>query len=136
MRTFLVERFTALTFWLLFSQVKSNTSIPTSSYHLFYLIKICILLKLSKLKRMQNTYFFTQKEKDSNELKLLLVELITNIQPTDKDHGFYDSADVQRLLNVSDKTLYRMRRNKTIPCFKLGKKYYYPKHFFNKKALG
>ncbi|MGV0919197.1 helix-turn-helix domain-containing protein [Empedobacter falsenii] len=85
---------------------------------------------------MQNTYFFTQKEKDSNELKLLLVELITNIQPTDKDHGFYDSADVQRLLNVSDKTLYRMRKNKTIPCFKLGKKYFYPKHFFNKKALG
>jgi len=116
--------------------LKKNSPIPISSYDLFYLIKTRILLELSKLKRMQNTYFFTQKEKDSNELKLLLVELITNIQPTDKDHGFYDSADVQRLLNVSDKTLYRMRRNKTIPCFKLGKKYFYPKHFFNKKALG
>ncbi|WP_260392634.1 helix-turn-helix domain-containing protein [Empedobacter brevis] len=103
---------------------------------MFYLIKICILLKLSELRRTQNTYFFTQKEKDSNELKLLLVELITNIQPTDKDHGFYDSADLKSLLNVSDKTLYRMRRNKTIPCFKLGKKYFYPKHIFNKKALG
>ncbi|MFV0190274.1 MULTISPECIES: helix-turn-helix domain-containing protein [Empedobacter] len=52
-----------------------------------------------------------------------------------KVHEFYDSADVQRLLNVSEKTLYRMRRNKTIPCFKLGKKYFFPKHFFNIKFL-
>ncbi|MGV0979660.1 hypothetical protein [Empedobacter falsenii] len=52
---------------------------------------------------MQNTYFFTQKEKDSNELKLLLVELITNIQPTDKDHGFYDSADVKGCLTLVTK---------------------------------
>ncbi|MGU9939725.1 helix-turn-helix domain-containing protein [Empedobacter brevis] len=84
---------------------------------------------------MQNTYFFTQKEKDSNELKLLLVELITNIQPTDKDHGFYDSADVKRLLNVSDKTLYRMRRNKTIPCFKLGKSTFTQNISLTKKLL-
>ncbi|MDE5450968.1 helix-turn-helix domain-containing protein, partial [Elizabethkingia meningoseptica] len=38
------------------------------------------------------------------------------------------------LLNISDKTLYRMRVNKSIPCVRFGKKYFYPKSYFNNKA--
>ncbi|MEG0931322.1 helix-turn-helix domain-containing protein [Algoriella sp.] len=48
---------------------------------------------------------------------------------------FYDNADLKCLLNVSDRTLYRMRKMNKIPFFKVGNKYYYPIQFFNQKAL-
>lgn len=46
---------------------------------------------------------------------------------------YYDSADVKRLLNISDRTLQRMRQNNEIPFLKLGKKIFYPKAFFNQE---
>lgn len=46
---------------------------------------------------------------------------------------YYDSADVKKLLNISDRTLQRMRKNNEIPFFRLGKKIFYPKAFFNQK---
>lgn len=38
---------------------------------------------------------------------------------------FMDSADVKQHYNLSDSTLYRLRRNNLIKYFKLGGKYYY-----------
>lgn len=43
---------------------------------------------------------------------------------------FYDSADVKRLLNISDSTLFRIRKARSIPHFKIGKKIFYPRSFF------
>ena len=43
---------------------------------------------------------------------------------------FMDGTDVMNLLHISDSTLRRMRKNGQIPCIKIGKKYYYPKPFF------
>ena len=34
---------------------------------------------------------------------------------------FYDSADLKRLLNISDSTLYRLRKTKSIPFIHFGK---------------
>ena len=42
----------------------------------------------------------------------------------------FDNADVKRYLNISDSTLYRLRTQKAIPFIKIGKKYYYPRLFF------
>jgi hypothetical protein len=47
---------------------------------------------------------------------------------------FYDNADMKRLFNFSDKTLQRMRSNKSIPFVKIGKKYFYPVQYFKNLA--
>ncbi|WP_234110028.1 MULTISPECIES: helix-turn-helix domain-containing protein [Chryseobacterium] len=49
-----------------------------------------------------------------------------------EDKGFYDSADIKMLLNISDKTLYRYRKSGQLHFFVLGGKYYYPKTFLKK----
>ena len=43
---------------------------------------------------------------------------------------FYDNADMKRLFNFSDKTLQRMRSNKSIPFVRIGKKYFYHEQYF------
>lgn len=47
---------------------------------------------------------------------------------------FYDNADMKRLFNFSDKTLQRMRNNKSIPFVLIGKKAFYPVSYFKKLA--
>jgi hypothetical protein len=47
------------------------------------------------------------------------------------DAQYYDSADVKRLLNISDSTLFRIRKSQHIPHIRIGKKIFYPKSFFN-----
>lgn len=43
---------------------------------------------------------------------------------------YYDSADVKRLLNISDSTLFRIRKAQKIPHIRIGRKIFYPKSFF------
>ncbi|KQR90821.1 hypothetical protein ASG01_14750 [Chryseobacterium sp. Leaf180] len=43
---------------------------------------------------------------------------------------FMDGTDVRNLLHISDSTLRRMRKSGQLPCIRIGKKYYYPKPFF------
>lgn len=78
----------------------------------------------------------TANEEVPTSLKELLTELLFLLyqNPTDQEL-FYDSADLKRLLKISDKTLYRMRKRKKIPFRKLGNKYFYPKKYFIQKAL-
>jgi hypothetical protein len=45
---------------------------------------------------------------------------------------FYDNADVKVLLKVCDRTLYRYRTQKLIPYVKIGKKFFYPRQFFER----
>ncbi len=46
-----------------------------------------------------------------------------------QDRGLLDSADVKQILQISDSTLKRNRKNRLIPYTKIGKKYYYPRAF-------
>ena len=55
------------------------------------------------------------------EIKELLLRLIKNQTPSDE---YLDSADVKRILKISDSTLYRYRKNHIIPMVKYGKKLY------------
>ena len=48
---------------------------------------------------------------------------------------WYDNADVKRILNISDSTLARYRKNKVIPFVLLGKKYIYPGKYFNEVLM-
>ncbi len=43
---------------------------------------------------------------------------------------YYDNADLKRMLNVSDSTLYRMRKANVIPYRKIRGKIFYPKAYF------
>ncbi len=42
----------------------------------------------------------------------------------------YDNFDAMRMLNISESTLYRLRKNEQIPFKKIGKKFYYPAPYF------
>ncbi|MDG4655092.1 helix-turn-helix domain-containing protein [Chryseobacterium arthrosphaerae] len=75
-----------------------------------------------------------QKEADPypHDLLALFAEILNVLQKKEPDHfPFYDSADVKRLLNISDSTLHRIRKSEKIPYVKIGNKIFYPKSFFN-----
>ncbi|MFZ4928926.1 helix-turn-helix domain-containing protein [Chryseobacterium sp. Mn2064] len=68
----------------------------------------------------------------TKELMALFVEILRALQNKEPEHfPYYDSADVKRLLNISDSTLHRIRKSKKIPHVKIGNKIFYPKSFFN-----
>jgi hypothetical protein len=46
-----------------------------------------------------------------------------------------DSADMKQQFHLSDSTLARLRKNKTIPFDKLGGRYIYPKRLINQIFL-
>lgn len=48
------------------------------------------------------------------------------------ENRYYDNSDLKRMLNLSDSTLYRMRKNKVIPYKKISGKIFYPKSYFDK----
>ena len=84
---------------------------------------------------MDNELFLNKDGETYQEIMLLLLELQKTLLLMEDNQKFYDNADLKCLLNVSDRTLYRMRKMNKIPFFKVGNKYYYPIQFFNQKAL-
>lgn len=46
-----------------------------------------------------------------------------------------DSYEVKRMFNISETTLYRLRKNNEIPFTRLGKKYLYPQALFSLNLL-
>ena len=65
------------------------------------------------------------------ELAALFVEILNALQKKEPEHfPYYDSADIKRLLNISDSTLHRIRKSRKIPYVKIGNKIFYPKSFF------
>lgn len=44
-------------------------------------------------------------------------------------------ADVKSILQISESTLGRRRKNRAIPYIKIGKEYYYPSVFFDRILL-
>lgn len=84
---------------------------------------------------MDDELFLQKNGEAFKEMKLLLLELQKTLLLLGENQKFYDNADLKSLLNVSGRTLYRMRKMNKIPFFKVGNKYYYPKQFFNQMAL-
>ena len=84
---------------------------------------------------MKNDLFLQNDGEALKDMKLLLLEFQKTFLLLEESQKFYDNADLKCLLNVSDRTLYRMRKMNKIPFFKVGNKYYYPIQFFNQKAL-
>ncbi|MGG7469402.1 helix-turn-helix domain-containing protein [Chryseobacterium arthrosphaerae] len=67
-----------------------------------------------------------------HDLLALFAKILNALQKKELDHfPYYDSADVKRLLNISDSTLHRIRKSEKIPYIKIGNKIFYPKSFFN-----
>ena len=87
---------------------------------------------------MSNTYTMSKidllnSQIDKTEaIQQLLLELLRTAKQ--KEEKYYDNADMKRLFHVSDTTLYRMRRDGSIPFIKLGRKLFYPVSFFKYKA--
>lgn len=80
---------------------------------------------------MRKVILKKQEEEPVKDIEILMVQLLEHYMNTERGMShLYDSTDVKRLLNISDKTLYRLRTNKEISFFKLGRKYFYPKIFF------
>ncbi len=84
---------------------------------------------------MKNDLFSQNDGEALKDMKLLLLEFQKTFLLLEESQKFYDNADLKSLLNVSDKTLYRMRKANKIPYIKFGNKFYYPKQFFNQMAL-
>ncbi|MCE3074676.1 helix-turn-helix domain-containing protein [Chryseobacterium gwangjuense] len=65
------------------------------------------------------------------DMLAIFEQLLETLQKNQyNDSLYYDSADVKRLLNISDSTLFRIRKSRNIPYVKIGRKIFYPKSFF------
>ncbi|UPQ76753.1 helix-turn-helix domain-containing protein [Chryseobacterium nepalense] len=69
-----------------------------------------------------------------DELMNIIIEIFSEILLTlekskNNEVQYYDSADVKRLLNISDSTLFRIRKSQKIPYVRIGRKIFYPKSF-------
>lgn len=74
-------------------------------------------------------------EKIAAELVVIQAELQEQAQNAPVKNRWIDSTEVLFMLKISDSTLKRMRKNKQIPCEKIGKSYYYPSIYFEKILL-
>lgn len=72
-----------------------------------------------------------QLQKELEELKRLVLPLTT----TKLNEEWLDSADIKQLFHFSDSKLYRLRKSNAIPSTCIGKRFYYPKSFFNAALL-
>ncbi|PZU85548.1 MAG: hypothetical protein DI529_09905 [Chryseobacterium sp.] len=75
---------------------------------------------------------------ENQDIDLLMLHVLTELleilrslkRPNTSETEYLDSSDVKRLLNISDSTLNRMRKQKKIPFIRFGYKIFYPKSFF------
>lgn len=60
------------------------------------------------------------------DIYLLLTQVIENqMKGTVKSIEYYDNADLKRMFNLGDKSLYRRRKEGSLPYIKIGGKIYY-----------
>lgn len=74
-------------------------------------------------------------EKIAAELVVIQAKLQEQAQNAPVKNRWIDSTEVLFMLKISDSTLKRMRKNKQIPCEKIGKSYYYPSIYFEKTLV-
>jgi hypothetical protein len=68
-----------------------------------------------------------QLQNELEELKRLVLPLVN----ANLNEEWLDSADIKQLFHFSDSKLYRLRKSNAIPSTSIGKRFYYPKSFFN-----
>ena len=67
-----------------------------------------------------------------HDIKLLLQKIYAVLKKQrSQDVDYYDNADLKQMLKISDSTLQRLRKSKTLPFIKIRGKIYYPKPYFN-----
>jgi hypothetical protein len=85
-----------------------------------------------KLKRRG---FMSQSIKKLQQEVAVIKALLHQVLGEYNKEEWLDSADVKQQFHISDSTLYRLRKEKMIPTTRVGKKYMYPKSFFNALLL-
>lgn len=87
---------------------------------------------------MKNQIDTSFSDENSTIIYLLscIVDLLKMQYVTSPRKQYLDSADLKCLLNISDSTLYRLRKNNKIPIVKLGGKIYCPTSFFDNLEEG
>ncbi|WP_027382426.1 helix-turn-helix domain-containing protein [Epilithonimonas caeni] len=69
---------------------------------------------------------------------ILLYEILNrldNFGTKSQSKDLLDSADLKQIYNLSDSSIYRLRRNKKIKYIKLGGKYYYSRRSIEEELL-
>lgn len=61
--------------------------------------------------------------------------LMERVKKTPHMNCWLTGADVKSILQISQSTLGRRRKNREIPYTKIGKEYYYPSVFFDRILL-
>ena len=76
----------------------------------------------------------SSEEKKLTELIAVIKEFLErpNANRSQEDSLYYDNADLKRVMNLSDSSLYRMRKKGVLPFLKFLGKIYYRKSFFTK----
>ncbi len=75
--------------------------------------------------------------KSKKALQKRLAELekaLSQLQEKVKDEKWLDAYEVKKLLNISDSTLWRYRKEEKIPYRIIGNKYFFPSSFFTKSV--
>ncbi|MCJ8154830.1 helix-turn-helix domain-containing protein [Chryseobacterium sp. SSA4.19] len=80
---------------------------------------------------------FSDEEQFKGTLLAFLSEILKSLDRKETcSSGYYDSADVKQMLNISDRTLHRLRKSKAVPYMRIGRKIFYPKSFFSGEPYG
>ena len=73
---------------------------------------------------------------------IILVEILKELKASIEasrnavsEEVLINSDQMEKLLKCSPSTLQRLRKKGTIPCNKVGRRYYYPKNFFTQEFL-
>ena len=82
------------------------------------------------MKNNNQSNSFDENSVRSGGLPPDMLERYANLFLKTSQKQYLDSADVKQLLNISDSTLYRLRKKKIIPAIRLGGKLYCPRSFF------
>ncbi|MDP9955941.1 helix-turn-helix domain-containing protein [Epilithonimonas hungarica] len=76
---------------------------------------------------MMKTNFYSSDPGEDLSIILLyeILNRLDNFGTKSQSKDLLDSADLKQIYNLSDSSIYRLRRNKKIKYIKLGGKYYY-----------
>jgi len=80
----------------------------------------------------KKNYASEEADEYLKELLRVFSEILAQVKKSKQQESpYYDSADIKRMLNISDSTLHRIRKSEKIPYFRIGRKIFYPKSVFN-----
>ena len=57
------------------------------------------------------------------------------LRTEEREEKWYDTSDIKILFNLSDSTIYRLRKANKIPSEKIGGKVFYPAYYFTKAII-